>query len=67
MYAEVCFPFFINQTFSYYVPVDLQSKIRPGSFVQVQFRSKLTIGLITSLSSKTSFKGNLNSIISIDS
>ena len=67
MYAEVCFPFFINQTFSYYVPVELQPKIRAGYFVQVKFRSKITTGLITSLSSQTSFKGNLNHIISIDS
>ena len=67
MYAEVCFPFFINKTFSYYVPVELQPKIRVGYFVQVKFRSKVTTGLIASLSSKTSFKGNLNHIISIDS
>ena len=67
MYAEVCFPFFINQTFSYYVPIELQPKIIAGCFVQVKFRSKSSKGLITSLSPTRSFKGNMNNIISIDS
>ena len=66
MYAEVCFPFSITKTFSYYVPDKLQTKIKPGDFVTVQFRSKPTTGLIVALSSNISFTGKINDIISIN-
>ena len=66
MYAEVCFPFSLSQTFSYYVPQELQSQIKAGYFVVVNFRAKPIKGLVTNLSFNTQFKGKLNNIISID-
>ena len=66
MYAEVCFPFSLNKTFTYYVPSEMQSEIRVGHFVNVQFRSKYTKGLITQLTPQVSFKGKVHPISSID-
>mgnify|MGYP001257648834 FL=1 len=44
----------------------MQSEIRAGHFVNVQFRSKYTKGLITQLTPQVSFKGKVHPISSID-
>ena len=66
MYAQVCFPFFINKTFTYKVPVKLESLVLPGALVNVKFKNKHCKGFLVSTSQKVSFKGKINSIISID-
>ena len=66
MYAEVCFPFFINKTFTYKVPSQLVNNLQCGDLVEVKFKHKLCKGFVASISSTNSFKGQLNSILSID-
>ena len=66
MYAQVCFPFFLNKTFTYKVPVKLESSVLPGALVNVKFKNKDCKGFLVSTSSQVSFKGKINSIISID-
>ena len=67
MYAQVCFPFFINKTFTYNVPELLRSNIRPGSLVEVKFKNKPCKGFVVALSQKITFKGHLNDVLDIDS
>ena len=66
MYAQVCFPFFLNKTFTYKVPVKLESSVLLGALVNVKFKNKDCKGFLVSTSRQVSFKGKLNSIISID-
>ena len=66
MYAQVCFPFFLNKTFTYKVPVKLESAVLPGALVNVKFKNKDCKGFLVSTSKEVSFKGKINSIISID-
>ena len=66
MYAQVCFPFFLNKTFTYKVPVKLESSVLPGALVNVKFKNKDCKGFLVSTSQQVSFKGKINSIISID-
>ena len=66
MYAQICFPFFINKTFTYKVPNQLVNDLQSGDLVEVKFKHKLCKGFVASLSSTISFKGQLNSILSID-
>ena len=66
MYAQVCFPFFLNKTFTYKVPVKLESSVLPGALVNVKFKNKDCKGFLVSTSKQVSFKGKINSIISID-
>ena len=66
MYAQVCFPFFLNKTFTYKVPVKLESSVLPGALVNVKFKNKDCKGFLVSTSTQVSFKGKINSIISID-
>ena len=66
MYAQVCFPFFISKTFTYKVPNQLVNSLQSGDLVEVKFKHKLCKGFVASLSSTISFKGQLNSILSID-
>ena len=66
MYAQVCFPFFLNKTFTYKVPVKLESLVLPGALVNVKFKNKDCKGFLVSTSKQVSFKGKINSIISID-
>lgn len=66
MYAQVCFPFFLNKTFTYKVPVKLESSVLPGALVNVRFKNKDCKGFLVSTSKQVSFKGKINSIISID-
>jgi len=66
MYAQVCFPFFLNKTFTYKVPVKLESSVLPGALVNVKFKNKDCKGFLVSTSKQVSFKGKINSIVSID-
>ena len=66
MYAQVCFPFFLNKTFTYKVPVKLESSVLPGALVNVKFKNKDCKGFLVSTSKQVSFKGKINSIISVD-
>ena len=66
MYAQVCFPFFINKTFTYRVPDKLVDSLKSGDLVEAKFKNKLCKGFVVSICSKISFKGPVNNIISID-
>ena len=66
MYAQVCFPFFINKTFTYVVPEKFIKSIKSGTIVEVQFNNKLSRGFITSVSVKSNFKGPFNKVLSIN-
>ena len=66
MYAQVCFPFFINKTFTYRVPDKLVDSLKSGDLVEAKFKNKLCKGFVVSTSSTISFKGPVNNIISID-
>ena len=66
MYAQVCFPFFINKTFTYVVPKNFTKKIKTGTIVEVKFNNKLCRGFITSLSISSNFKGPFNKLLSIN-
>ena len=58
--------FFLNKTFTYKVPVKLESSVLPGALVNVKFKNKDCKGFLVSTSKQVSFKGKINSIISID-
>ena len=66
MYAEVCFPFSLDKTFTYKAPSKIASYLNPGTLVVVLFNNKQCNGLVISLSNSTKFKGHINSIISIN-
>ena len=66
MYAQVCFPFFLNKTFTYKVPVKFQDMASPGVLVNVKFKNKDSKGFLVSTSNRVHFKGQINSIISIE-
>ena len=66
MYAQVCFPFFLNKTFTYKVPVKFQDMASPGVLVNVKFKNKDSKGFLVSTSNQVNFKGQINSIISIE-
>ena len=57
---------FLNKTFTYKVPVKLESSVLPGALVNVKFKNKDCKGFLVSTSKQVSFKGKINSIISID-
>ena len=66
MYAQLCFPFFINKAFTYYVPKELESQVISGCVVKVKFRAKVCKGIVVSLSQTKTFQGRINQILSID-
>ena len=66
MYAEICFPFSLDKTFTYKVPPMMASSINPGVLVTVLFKNKQCNGFVVSISNTTQFKGNINSIVSIN-
>ena len=66
MYAEVCFPFSLNKTFTYKAPPTIAPYLKPGTLVTVLFKNKKCDGFIISLSQTSPFKGNINSIIAIN-
>ena len=66
MYAQVCFPFFINKTFTYKVPIKLHAIITEGDLVDVKFKNKECKGFVVSCSDSVSYKGKINSIKSVD-
>lgn len=66
MYAQVCFPFFINKTFTYRISKDFINQLKSGDLVEVKFKNKLCKGFVVTLSNQIAFKGSINEILSID-
>ena len=66
MYAEVCFPFSLNKTFTYKAPSKIAPYLKPGTLVTVLFKNKKCDGFIISLSPTSAYKGNINFIIAIN-
>ena len=66
MYAEVCFPFSLNKTFTYKAPSKIAPYLKPGTLVTVLFKNKKCDGFVISLSQTSPYKGNLNFIIAIN-
>ena len=65
MYAYISLPVYSFQNFIYKIPLNLQSKIYPGTCVNVKFRNKPNQGFIVSLTKKINYKGKILSIDSI--
>ena len=66
MYAKICFPFSLDQTFTYEVPSKFKPYVNPGTLVNVLFKKRRCIGFIVSTSFSTNFTGRLNKILSIN-
>ena len=66
MFAEVSLPISSFQTFTYSIPEDLTNILSLGSRVKVPFGAREVDGIIVSLIEKSSYSGNLKSIINID-
>ena len=66
MYAKICFPFSLDQTFTYEVPSNFDSYINAGTLVNVLFKQRPCVGFIVSTSFSTNFTGRLNKILSIN-
>ena len=66
MFAEISLPISSFQTFTYLVPRALQDKLSVGSRVKVPFGKRKVNGIIVSLVEKSSFSGDLKSIISTE-
>ena len=66
MFAEVSLPISSFQTFTYLVPEDLKKEAITSVRVQVPFGNRKVSGIIVSLKGKSSFDGQLKSIIKID-
>ena len=66
MFAEVSLPISSFQTFTYSIPENLVNTLSLGSRVKVPFGAREVDGIIVSLIEKSSFSGNLKSIINID-
>ena len=63
MFAEISLPISSFQTFTYLVPRALQNNLSVGSRVKVPFGKRKVNGIIVSLVEKSSFNGDLKSII----
>ena len=66
MFAEVSLPISSFQTFTYLIPEDLKKEAITSVKVQVPFGNRKVSGIIVSLIHKSSFDGQLKSIIRID-
>ena len=66
MFAEVSLPISSFQTFTYSIPEDLKKEAIISVRVQVPFGNRKVSGIIVSLIHKSSFDGQLKSIIKID-
>ncbi len=66
MFAEVSLPISSFQTFTYSIPENLKKSLLVGSRVRVPFGARKASGIIVSLIEKSSFSGNLKSIIDVD-
>ena len=64
MYVQICFPFSLNKTFTYYAPNSINDKTLIGYLVSVNFNNKVCTGLIVSCSTTATFKGTIHSILS---
>ena len=67
MFAEVSLPISSFQTFTYAVPENLKKEAIVSVRVEVPFGNRKVSGIIVSLIHKSSFDGQLKSIIKIDS
>ena len=59
MYVQVSIPISSFKTFTYYINKKSVQDISLGQSVTVPFRNKLTNGFITSINSKSKFKGKI--------
>ncbi|MCS6885379.1 MAG: primosomal protein N' [Acidobacteriota bacterium] len=50
MFAEVAIPVYVNQTFTYLVPLELQQKVQSGHRCLVSFSNRLLVGYIVNIS-----------------
>ncbi len=66
MFAEVSLPISSFQTFTYLIPENLKKEAIISIRVQVPFGNRKVSGIIVSLKGKSSFDGQLKSIIKID-
>ena len=66
MFAEVSLPISSFQTFTYAVPENLKKEAIVSVRVEVPFGNRKVSGIIVSLINKSSFDGQLKSIIKID-
>ncbi len=62
MYAQVVFPLSRYKSFTYRVPSELQATVRPGSFVKVPFRQRITTGVVISTHQQSPFTGKIKLI-----
>lgn len=65
MYVQVVFPIASFTSFTYKVPVELESSIHVGCSINAPFRKKTIIGYVVEINNKTSFKGKTHYIDSI--
>ena len=65
MFAEVSLPISSFQTFTYAVPEDLKKEAIVSVRAEVPFGNRIVSGIIVSLINKSSFDGQLKSIIKI--
>ena len=66
MYVQVSIPISSFKTFTYYINKKSVQEISLGQSVTVPFRNKLTNGFITSINSKSKFKGKILEIKSVN-
>jgi len=59
MYAQVAFPFYRFQSFTYKIPKSLINKVRKGICVKATFRNKPRIGFIIDITKITTYSGDI--------
>jgi len=67
MFAYISLPVYSFKNFIYKVPLKLQSKIYPGTCVNIEFRNQPNQGYVISISHTIDYKGTILSIDSISS
>ena len=65
MYAQVAFPFYRFQTFTYKIPTTLIDKVRNGVCVNAPFRNKSRTGFVMSVSEHSNFSGKVHDVTKI--
>ena len=66
MFAEISLPISSFQTFIYSIPENLKKSLSVGLRVKVPFGKRKVNGIIVSLTERSSFSGNIKSIIDVD-
>ena len=66
MFAYISLPVYSFKNFIYKVPLKLQSKIYPGTCVNIEFRNQPNQGYVISISHTIDYKGTILSIDIID-